>query len=151
MSSTEPTPEALAASPETGSEDSVARTVHARRRTPALAFLIGAAIIGAIAVAAYLFWGSRAETPATPAEAIVTDQALGLPAPDGDAIRAQVEAALAQAPRDPSQPAEQAAESAQAQTAPEADDAPSAAAPATPAETEAVIERDATRNLEARQ
>lgn len=151
MDAAEPTPEALAASPETGSEDSVARTVHARRRTPALAFLIGAAIIGALAVAAFLLWGGRAETPATPEEAVVTDQALGLPAPDGDAIRAQVNAALAQAPRDPSQPAEQAAQSAQAQTAPEADDSPAAVKPATPDQAEAAIERDATRNIQARQ
>lgn len=151
MSDHDPTPESLARSEETGSEDSVARTLHARRRSPAVAFLIGAALIGALAVAGYLVYGGRAETPASPAEAMVTDQALGLPAPDADAVRAQVDAALAQAPRDAAQPAEQAAASAQAQTAPEADDAPAAVETVDPDQAEAAIDRSAARSVEARQ
>lgn len=151
METAEPTPEALAASPETGSEASVARTLHARRRSPAVAFLIGAAVIGAIGVAAYLFWPDAAQTPVTPAEAVITDELPDMPVPDGDAIRAQVDAALAQTPSDPDAPAEQAAASAQAQTGPEADDSPAAARPASPDQAEAAIQRDATLNVQARQ
>jgi hypothetical protein len=71
--------------------------VERRQRTPALAFLIGAAVVGAIALLAYLFWPDRAETPATPQEAVLTDD-LDLPAPDGAAITRQVDEALAQSP-----------------------------------------------------
>lgn len=124
MSDSEPTPEALAKSEETGTEDSVARVTHARRRTPAVAFLIGAAAIGAIAALALLFWPDEAETPATPEEAAITDEALGLPAPDAGSIRSQVDQALRQTPRDPAQPAEDAAADAQARTAPERGDLP---------------------------
>jgi len=118
----EPTPETLARSAETGTEDSVARTVHARRRSPAAAFLIGAAAVGAVGVLAYLFWPDRAETPVSPEESAITDEALGLPAPDAGAIQRQVDQALAATPRDAAQPAEQAASAAQAQTAPEPED-----------------------------
>lgn len=93
-----------------------------RRRSPALAFLIGVAVIGALAVLAYLFWPDRAETPATPEEAAITDEALGLPAPDAASVRAQVDQALRTAPRDPAGRAESAAAAAQAQTAPERED-----------------------------
>jgi len=108
-----------------------------------VAFLIGAAAIGAVGAAAYLLWPEPAQTPATKTEAVLTDELPNMPVPDGDAIRAQVDAALAQAPRDPNQPAEQAAASAQAQTAPEADDTPAAARPPSPNEAEAAIRRDA--------
>jgi hypothetical protein len=151
MDKPEDTPEALAASPETGSEASVARTLHARRRSPAVAFLVGAAAIGAVGVLAYLFWPDAAQTPVTPTEAVITDEVPDMPAPDGDAIRARVSAALAEAPRDPNAPAEQAAASAQARTAPESDDTPAAARPTSPAKAEAAIQRDATLNVQARQ
>lgn len=132
MSSTEPTPEALAKGEDAGEESPA---VRARRRTPALAFLIGAGLIGAIGVLLYLFWPDTAQTPATPAEAVITDEALGLPAPDAGAIQAQVDRALREAPRDAAQPAEAAAANAQAQTAPEPDDAAPAppTSPAAPA------------------
>ena len=69
--------------------------VEQRQRTPALAFLVGALLVGALAVAVYLFWPKRAETPTTPAEAVATDD-LDLPAPDAEAVRRQVDAALSQ-------------------------------------------------------
>ena len=71
--------------------------VERRRRTPALAFLVGALLVGAVALAVWLFWPDRAETPATPAEAVVTDD-LDLPAPDAEAVRRQVDEALSAAP-----------------------------------------------------
>ena len=71
--------------------------VEQRRRTPALAFLIGALLVGAVAVALYLFWPDRAETPVSPQEAVVTDD-LDLPAPDAEAVRRQVDAALSASP-----------------------------------------------------
>jgi hypothetical protein len=108
--------------------DPVAK-VHERRRTPALAFLIGAALIGAIGVAAYLLWAEPAQTPVTPTEAVITDEIPNMPVPDPAAIRAQVDAALAQTPPDPNAPAEQAAAAAQAQTAPEPQDTAPAPAP----------------------
>lgn len=148
MEHAEPTPEALAASPETGSEDSVARTVHARRRAPAVAFLLGAIAIAVVGALIYFMLAGRAETPVTPLEGVVTDEIGGLPVPDGRAITAQVDAALAQTPRDPNQPAEQAAAAAQAQTAPEPDDAPAATRPPTAAEAQAAVARDAARTAQ---
>ena len=71
--------------------------VERRRRTPALAFLVGALLVGAIAFAVYLFWPKRADAPTTPAEAVATDD-LDLPAPDAEAVRRQVDAALSAAP-----------------------------------------------------
>ena len=71
--------------------------VEQRRRMPAMAFLVGALLVGAIAVAVYLFWPKRAETPVTPAEAVATDD-LDLPAPDAAEIRRQVDEALSAAP-----------------------------------------------------
>ena len=150
MSHAEPTPEALAASPETGSEDSVARTVHARRRTPAFAFLVGAAAIAVIGTLLYFLLATRAETPATPTEAVITDEIDGLPAPDGRAITAQVDAALRASPRDPNQPAEQAAQAALASTRPEADDTPAAVEAPTAAEGQAAVEREASRAIQPR-
>ena len=78
--------------------------VEQRRRTPALAFLIGAIVVGAIAVLAYLFWPERAETPVSPNEAVLTDD-LDLPAPDGAAVTRQVDEALAQSPSAATTPA----------------------------------------------
>ena len=135
MDKVEPTPEALAASPETGSEDSVARTLHARRRSPAVAFLVGALVIGAIGGGAYLLLANRAETPVTPTEARITDEVPDMPVPDGAAIRRQVDAALAASPQDPDDPAVRAASEALAQTGSEAEGAvpvrPTASGPAT--------------------
>ena len=71
--------------------------VERRRRMPAFAFLIGALLFGAVAVAAYLFWPDRAEAPADTREALITDD-LNLPAPDAAAVTRQVDAALAAAP-----------------------------------------------------
>lgn len=145
MDTPEPTPQALAASPATGSEDSVARTVHARRRTPGLAFLLGAIGVAVLGALLYFLLAGRAETPATPAEARLTDEIEGLPVPDGRAITAQVDAALARTPRDPNQPAEQAAAGALTQTAPEADDTPAAVRPPTAEQGRAAVRRDASR------
>ena len=71
--------------------------VEQRRRMPALAFLVGALLVGALALAVWLFWPKRAETPVTPAEAVATDD-LDLPAPDAAEIRRQVDEALSAAP-----------------------------------------------------
>ena len=108
--------------------DPVAK-VHERRRRPALAFLIGAAVVGAVGVAAYLMWPEPAQTPVTTTEAVITDEVPEMPVPDSAAIRAQVSEALAQSPPDPNAPAEQAAVAAQAQTAPEPQDTAPAPAP----------------------
>ena len=71
--------------------------VERRRRMPALAFLVGALLVGALALAIWMFWPKRAETPTTPAEAVATDD-LDLPAPDAGEIRRQVDEALSAAP-----------------------------------------------------
>ena len=89
-------------------------TKTARRRTPALAFLIGALVVGAVALALYLFWGGRAETPTTPAEALVTDE-INMPAPDADAVRRQVDEALSSMPTPEQAPAADAVAEAEAQ------------------------------------
>ena len=132
LAKADPTPETLAKSKDTGSEDSVARTLHGRHRSPALAFMAGIVLIGLIAGAAYLFWPESAQTPVVPTEVAITDEVPeDMPVPDGAVIRAQVDAALAQAPRDPSQRSEQAAAAAGAQTAPATAQTP-AAPPAQP-------------------
>ena len=87
-----------------------------RRRTPAYAFAGGAAVIMIIALLAYLFWGGRAETPTTPAEAVQTDE-INMPAPDAAAVRAQVDAALKAAPDPTNQPAAEAVREAEAHAA----------------------------------
>ena len=89
-------------------------TKSSRRRTPALAFLIGALVVGAVALAVYLFWGGRAETPTTPAESLVTDE-INMPPPDADGVRAQVEQALRETPAPTLQPAQEAVSAAEAQ------------------------------------
>lgn len=109
--------------------DPVAKT-HAGKRTPALAFLIGAAAVGAVGVAAYLLWPEPAQAPVTVTEARITDEVPAMPVPDGDAIRARVDSALAASPRDLQAPSEQAAAAASAQTAPEARDTQPLPAPA---------------------
>ena len=150
MNDAEPTPEALAKSPETGSEDSIVRTLHARRRTPAFAFLLGAIGIALVGALLYFLLATRAETPATPVEGAVTDEIDGLPVPDGRAITAQVDAALRASPRDPNQPAEQAAAEALARTRPEPDDTPAAVEAPTAAQAEAAVDRAEARTVEAR-
>jgi cell division protein FtsN len=106
------------------------RTRGRRRRSPALAFLAGAVVIGLIGLLLYLFWGSRAETPATPAEAVRTDN-VDLPKPDDAAVRAQVDEALRTTP-DAGGPAQQAASEAAAQAQGPAANLPETAPP-TPA------------------
>ena len=71
--------------------------VERRRRMPALAFLVGALLVGAVALAVYLLWPNRAEAPVSKQEAVATDD-LDLPAPDADAIRREVDQALSAAP-----------------------------------------------------
>ena len=93
--------------------------VERRQRVPALAFLVGALLVGALALAVWLFWPDRAEAPATPQEAIVTDD-LDLPAPDAGEIRRQVDEALSTAP---------AASNPPATAAPEGVDSPVEASP----------------------
>jgi hypothetical protein len=67
-------------------------------------------------------------------EAVITDEAKGLPAPDGRAISAQVDAALKAAPATENQAALEAAQAAFRETQPEAaDTAPAAPARPTPA------------------
>ena len=107
------------------------RTRGRRRRSPALAFLAGALVIGLIGLAIYLFWGNRAEAPTTPAEAVSTDN-VNLPAPDDAAVRAQVDQALRTTPQAAGGPAQQAAAEAQAQAQRPAADLPETAPP-TPA------------------
>jgi uncharacterized iron-regulated membrane protein len=107
------------------------RTRGRRRRSPALAFLAGAVVIGLIGLALYLFWGSRAEAPTTPAEAVKTDN-VNLPAPDDAAVRAQVDEALRTTPQSAGGPAQQAAAEAQAQAQRPATNLPESAPP-TPA------------------
>jgi len=128
LAKAEPTPETLAKSEETGTEESVARVTHARRRSPAVAFLLGALGVGAVGGLIYFLLVGRAETPATPEEAAITDEALGLPAPDAGAIQRQVDAALREAPSGGGR-AEQAAAEAQTRTDPEPEDAGPAASP----------------------
>ena len=81
--------------------EEVREAVQRRKRLPAVAFLIGALVVGAVAAALYFFWPDRAETPTTPEEAVLTDD-LGLPAPDARLVERQVEEALKAAPESPS-------------------------------------------------
>ena len=98
----------------------VAKAARARRRIPVWAFLVGALSVGAVGGAAYLLWPEPATTPDVPiTQARIQDETPAMPVPDGDAIRARVDAALAQSPDNPNAPAELAAEAAQVQTAPE--------------------------------
>jgi hypothetical protein len=108
--------------PDTGTAAPAASPTLSRRRSPLVAFLIGVGVVGVLAALAYLFWPNQAETPATPAEAAITDEALGLPAPDAASVRAQVDQALRTPPSDTAGRAESAAAAAQAQTAPERGD-----------------------------
>ena len=78
-------------------DEEVRAKVERRQRLPVLAFLVGALLVGAVALAVWLFWPDRAETPATPAEAVITDD-LDLPAPDAARIQREVDAALSAAP-----------------------------------------------------
>ena len=105
-----------------------------QRRMPAFAFLAGALVIGLIALLVYLFWGGRAETPTTPAEAVQTDE-IDMPAPDAAAVRAQVDAALKAAPDPSNQPAAQAAREAEAQAANPGARPPAASPPVAPPTT----------------
>ena len=78
-------------------DEEVRAKVERRRRMPALAFLVGALLVGTVAAALYFFWPDRAEAPATKQEAVITDD-LDLPAPDAGEIRRQVDEALSAAP-----------------------------------------------------
>jgi len=102
-----------------------------QRRTPAVAFLVGALLIALAALAVWLFWGSRAETPTTPAEAVLTDSEE-LPPPDTGSVAARVEEALAATPAAGAQPARQAAAEAQAAAPELAPETPPTAAVAPP-------------------
>jgi hypothetical protein len=135
--------------PDTPAEKKPDTRPSRQRRTPAVAFLVGALLIGLAALAAYLLWGTRAEAPVTRAESVETDT---LPPPDTGSVAARVEAALAATPAAGAQPARQAAAEAQAAApelaptpggeataagaAPGPTAAPGAAAPASPASTD---------------
>jgi hypothetical protein len=115
---------------EAAREEALVRRAHARSRKPALAFMLGVLVIGLIGAAVYLLWPEPAQTPATPTEAVITDEAKGLPAPDGRAISAQVDAALRATPATQNQAALEAAQAAFRETAPEPEDTARAGAPA---------------------